>query len=218
MEVTNNDEMYLDEGSLTDSVGESQAYNFNPDPKWQEHALTYERMIQKISTKYCSADDSLREDVMQEARVAIACTRPEDCEGFEQYVRGELTDLQWQKALKRYIHNIIRNSILSYLDSYPKGNWYIGRTRSMKDKKTGESRKVYLPPRYSSLDFLVDEHGMQVDEHGNISWPNPGDDGLLVGETQPGTVAKHYGTRKWWTPAMEDLDTYAPKDTEVLDG
>ena len=192
---------------------ESQAFNFNPDPHWQQHALTYERMVQKIATKYCSSDESLLEDVMQECRVAVACIRPEECAAFEGFSKGLITEEQWQAALNRYIHNVIRNAALSMLDSYPKGNWYIGRTRSMKDRKTGETRKVYLPPRYSSLDYLVDEHGMQVDEHGAISWPNPSDDGL-VGEALAPTVAKHYGTSKWWTPAAEDIDAYAPKEHE----
>lgn len=213
MDVTENTSEYWDNDSSVAPGEELIAYNFNPDPHWQEHVRSYERMIEKISTKYCSADDSLREDVMQEARVAVACARAEDCTAFESYLRGEITEEQWQKALLRYIHNIIRNSILSYLDSYPKGNWYIGRTRSMKDKKTGEVRKVYLPPRYSSLDFLIDEHGMQVDEHGNITWPNPSDDGLVMDALGP-TIAKHYGTTKWWTPAVEDIDAYAPQESE----
>jgi hypothetical protein len=213
MAVSDNEEMDLSEDSPAEA-GESQAYNFNPDPTWQQFALSYERMIQKIATKYCSSDDSLRDDVMQEARVAVACARPEKCKSHELYVRGMITENQWNDALNLYVHNTIRNSILSYLDSYPKGNWYIGRTRSLKDKKTGLSRKVYMPPRYSSLDFLVDEHGMQVDEHGNISWPNPSDDGLMSEASLQGeTVAKHYGTHKWWTPTTEDIDLYAPKDS-----
>lgn len=212
---TRNDEDLMENDETLDSTmePESQAFNFNPDPHWQEHALTYERMVQKIATKYCSSDEALLEDVMQECRIAVACIRPEDCAAFEGYTKGEITEEQWHHALNRYINNVIRNAALSMLDSYPKGNWYIGRTRSMKDRKTGETRKVFLPPRYSSLDYLVDEHGMQVDERGAISWPSPSDDGLMV-ESFDSTVHKHFGTRKWWVPTPEDIDLYAPKETE----
>src|SRR5688500_16381845 len=120
----NMDDVYIEEG--VDYIPESQAYNFNPDPEWQAFGRSSERMIIKIATKYCS-DDDLRKDVEHEARVAVVTLRAEDCQGFEAYSAGELTEEKWHKALKRYIHNTIRNSVLSYLDSYPKGNWYIGR-------------------------------------------------------------------------------------------
>lgn len=161
-------------------ASETQTYNFNPDPEWQTYAATFEAMIQKIALKYCSSDENLREDVMQEARIALATVVPEAVAGFEDYLRGVQTEDQWLKKLRAYCGNVIRNSILSYLDSYPKGNWYNGRTRHVKDRRTGESRKVYLQPRFSSLDMLVDEFGMQVDQHGAISWPDPSDDGIVL--------------------------------------
>ena len=156
----------------------SAAYNFNPDPVWQTYVLGYESTIKKVALKYCSSDEALREDVMQEARVAIATVFPEKIHGFEEHKAGEISDEEWEKRRNKYLRNVIRNAILSYLDSYPKGNWYIGRTRSVRDKATGESRKVYLPPRFSSLDELVDDFGMQVDHNGAVSWPDPSDDGL----------------------------------------
>jgi hypothetical protein len=79
--------------------------------------------------------------------------------------------------LDKYCRNVIRNSILSYLDSYPKGDWYIGRTRQVRDKKTGEVTKVYLPPRFSSLDQLTEEFGAQIDEGGNLTWTTDAEGG-----------------------------------------
>jgi hypothetical protein len=155
-----------------------QAYNFNPDPEWQRYILRFEPVIVAIALKRCSSDEDMRDDVMQEARIALATTYPEQVKGFEAYCRGEITESQWHEALDRYCRNVVRNSILSFLDSYATGPWNMGRTRHVRDRKTGQSRKVYLPPRFSSLDELVDDYGMQVDETGAISWPDPSDDGL----------------------------------------
>jgi len=155
------------------TVGESQAYNFNRDPEWEKFVQRYETTIEKIAVKYCSVDEDLRNDVKQEARIALRTVFPNRIRGYE-----TLTSESWFQALDRYCRNVIRNSILSYLNSYPKGNWYIGRTRHVKDRATGATRKVYMPPRFSSLDELVDNYGMQVDESGSVSWPDPSDDGL----------------------------------------
>lgn len=172
---------------------ESRGYSFTDDPHWQEFVATYEPVIIKIALKFCSADESLREDVMQEARIALATLRPEECRDYEPYCRGEISEGQWNDRLDRYCRNAIRNSILSYLDSYAKGNWYIGRTRSVKDKKTGATRKVYLPPRFTSLDEMVDDYGMQVDEDANISWTQASEDGL---DSRHGDGNNH----RWFLP------------------
>lgn len=161
----------MDDSTVRESP--EQGYNFNPDPKWQKFALGYEKIIQAIAVKYCAADESLREDCEQEARIALLAQWPEKIRGIV-----GLTGTEYDKALDRYCRNVIRNAILSYLDSYPKGNWYIGRNRHVKNAKTGENTKVYLPPRFSSLDELTDDFGMQVDENGAISWPDPSDDGI----------------------------------------
>jgi hypothetical protein len=187
-----------------------QAYNFNPDPLWQQYVQTYEVIIAKIAMKYCSTDDSLRDDAMQEARVALATVRPEQIDGFESYQRGLITEDQWMTALRAYLRNAIRNSIFSMLDSYPKGNWYIGRKRHVKDRTTGATRMVYLPPRYSSLDELVDEYGMQVDENGSISWPEVSDDGLDNGGAY-GRV-RNNPNNTHWVPA--DISTVASEPDE----
>lgn len=153
-------------------------YNFNPDPAWPQTMARYETVIQSIAAKTCAVDDDLRNDVMQEARIALLTLRPQVVQGFEQFTSGELDPKQWQKRLDSYCGNVIRNSILSYLDSYAKGNWYSGRTRHVRDRVTGRTKKVHLPPRYSSLDELVDVYGAQVGEDGQITWPEHSEDGL----------------------------------------
>lgn len=167
-----------DDNYMIDALDEHNdappAYRFNPDPSWQQFITRFEPEIEAIAIKYCTTDEDLREDVKQEARVGLATTFPEQVDGFELYARGQISEDQWDKALDRYCRNVIRNSILSYLDSYPKGNWYIGRTRHVKDKRTGDTKKVYLPPRFSSLDEMSDM-GMQVDEDQNISWQHVGE-------------------------------------------
>lgn len=167
------------------------AFNFNPDPEWQAYIQRYEKLILQIALKKCSYDEGIREDVMQEARIALATVFPEKIHGYAEYQSGQLTEQQWEGRLKRYCGNVIRNSILSALSSYTKGPWNMGRTRPVKDSKTGETIKVHYPPRYSSLDELVDEYGMQLDSSGNITWPEPSDSGLLP----PSALARHYGVR-----------------------
>jgi hypothetical protein len=164
------------------------AYDFNEDPAWQIYAQSFERVIIKIVQKFAATDESLQMDCAQEARIALATIRPERIVGYN---RIDLTEQQRKGYLDRYMRNVIRNAVLSYLDSYSKGNWYIGRTRYVKDKESGEVRRVYMPPRFSSLDMLVEEHGMQVDEHCNISWADPSDDGLPHPESSPRRVRSH---------------------------
>jgi hypothetical protein len=155
-----------------------KSMDFNPDPAWQTATQRYESVIQSIAAKYCSTDEDLRQCLMQEARIALLTVRPEAIKGFSDWADGHIDDKQWQKKVDSYCGNVIRNSILSYLDSYATGNWYIGRTRHIRDRSTGKSRKVHMPPRYSSLDELVDHYGAQIDEDGQITWPEHSEDGL----------------------------------------
>lgn len=162
-----------------------QGYNFNRDPAWQSYVQKYETVIHQIALKYCAVDEALREDVMNEARIGLATVHPETVAGFEAYVTGRMPEEEWQSCLEKFCKQVVRNSILSYLDSYRTGNWYIGRTRHVRDRQTGKSRKVYLPTRFSSLDELVDDYGMQIDSEGGISWPEPSDDGLRTRRPEP---------------------------------
>lgn len=158
------------------------AYDFNHDPAWLAYIATLEPLVAKIAMKYASMDDSLREDCIQEARIALATVHPER---IEWYKTGDLADTGVQAMLERYLRNVIRNAVLSYLDSYSKGNWYVGRTRTVRDQRTGDLKKVYTPPRFASLDALTDEFGMQVGEDYEITWADLADDGLPQAETRP---------------------------------
>jgi hypothetical protein len=159
-----------------------KAMDFNRDPAWQKHVLRYEPVIQSIAAKFCESDEDLRQDLIQDAMINLLTVRPETVKGYDEWVEGKLDDKKWQKRLDSYCGNVIRNSILSYLDSYVTGNWYIGRTRHIRDRKTGKTRKIHLPPRYSSLNTLMDEFGAQIDEEGQITWRENSDDGLLNNE------------------------------------
>jgi DNA-directed RNA polymerase specialized sigma subunit len=156
-----------------------KSLNFNQDPAWHTTMRRYEPVIRSIAAKYCVADEDLQQDLMQDARMALLVVRPEDIRGYDEWQQGEIDDRKWQKRVDSYCGNVIRNSILSTLDSYATGNWYIGRTRHIRDRVTGKAKKVHMPPRYSSLDELVDEFGFQIDEEGKITWPDHSDDGLL---------------------------------------
>lgn len=150
---------------------------WNTDPEWQEYTTGFEKVIAQISNKYCS-DVDLRQDCAQEARIALLHVFPEKVDHYEQWREGRITEEQWRKRLSTYCRQVVKYSILSFLDSPKKGNWYVGRTRRAKDNVTGERRKVYQPARYSSLDQLVDDFGMQVSDTGEISWDKASTDGL----------------------------------------
>lgn len=164
----------------TEEVSDKDKSSWNNDPEWIAYITSLEPLIQAISVKYCSSDEALREDCQQEARMALLTVFPQRIRGYEDFVAGRIEPAVWEAAVERYCRNVIRNSILSYLDAYPTGNWYIGRTRTVKDRRTGKTRKVHQPARFSSLDELIDSYGMQIDEHGNVSWPEPSTDGIDV--------------------------------------
>lgn len=151
-------------------------YKLNRDPKWLEYIQRFEPAIMRITSKYCPVE-SLREDCHQEARIALLSVFPENINGCEEYNRGEITPEAWDIKIGKYCRNAIRYSILSYLDSYNTGDWYVGRTRRVLNEH-GERVKVHTAPRFSSLDELVDDHGMQIDEDGNMSWEDASTDGL----------------------------------------
>lgn len=180
------------------------AYDFNPDPAWHEYVATFEPVIRTVAQKYCVSDEALQEDCAQEARIALATVRPERVSG---YMKEGQTEEAREAALQRYLRNVIRNAVLSYLDSYSKGNWYIGRSRSVRDARTGLSHRIYFPPRFSSLDTLVDEHGMQVDESGEISWGAASEDGLTFDSKPPWVkVNSSKKSPRWAVPGEEEAE------------
>lgn len=164
----------------------------NQDPAWVDYINGLKPTIDAIAMKACSADEALREDCVQEALFELSKHYPEDCISYRDYLFGLIDATKCAIQLQRFCRQVARNTIYSVLDAYPTGNWYIGRTRSVKDKRTGESRKVHMPARFSSLDELTDEFGMQVDEFGAVSWPDPTSDGIVLdtySAAHPGKVS-----------------------------
>lgn len=151
----------------------------NQDPVWARYIMALDDTLQRIATKVCSTDEGIREDCLQEARFELAKHYPEDCNAYRDFQYGLIEEPKMLAQLSAYCRMIARNSMLSYLDPYPTGNWNIGRTRTVKDKKTGITRKIHIPARFSSLEELID-YGMQVDEHSNISWMDASTDGIDV--------------------------------------
>jgi len=49
----------------------------------------------------------------------------------------------------------------------------------MTDKQTGKKTRVWIPPRYSSLEELSDEFGLQISTEGDLTWEHPSAHGLL---------------------------------------
>lgn len=139
---------------------------FNPDPDWQEYIRRYEAVYPKLAAKF-TEDDDFRLDVIQEARIALATIRPEKILGAH---GPNMTEEQREAAVDRYCRNVIRNSMLGFLQSYRTGPWDSGRTILQTDKETGQTYRVYQPARFASFDLLSDEWGMQVDTRGRVSW------------------------------------------------
>lgn len=154
---------------------------FNEDTEWHKFIESFDPVIAAIASKF-TTDLGLREDCAQEARIALLGVFPENVKGYEEFVNGSLSETAWGQNLSRYVRNVIRNSILSYLDSPKTGNWRIGRTKRVLNRKTGKRVKKHEPPRYSSLDELTDDYGFQIDDEGNVSWPTVEQDGLDVPE------------------------------------
>jgi hypothetical protein len=161
---------------------------WNEDPEWLVYCGTMlEPMVRKITKKY-TTDSALREDCEQEAREAIYQIFPSKVRDWELFQSGQITAEAWNSKLKSYCQNTIRNAILSYLDSPKTGSWYIGRTRRVKNNQTGLREKVRVGARYSSFDELTENHGLQVDEFGEISWDKVSTDGTLNDERSLGWV------------------------------
>lgn len=159
----------LQDAEAEEVVATEKGLNWNEDPEWAEYCLTLEKAITKIAAKF-TTDEALREDCAQEARIGLYTLHPSKIRLYEKFLAGEIDEKTWKKQLDKYCRNVIRNSVLSYLDSLKTGSWYMGRTRRVKNRRTGLRVKSHVGPRYSSLDELVEDSGLQIDEHGNISW------------------------------------------------
>jgi hypothetical protein len=153
--------MSLNEDNGIGSLG------WNDDPEWLEYIERYESVIKRIAGKY-TTDSGLREDCAQEARLALLHVWPERIDGYERFAAGNYSESEWNANLDRYCRNVIRNSILSCLQSIRSGPWYAGRTRRTTDAETGKNTKVWSPPRYANLDDLLAGGSIQIDEHGDV--------------------------------------------------
>jgi hypothetical protein len=134
--------------------------DFNTDPAWQAYCATLEPHILKIALK--SAPSGFLDDCLQEARIAVASIRPER---IREANRDGISEEQRAAAIERYARNAARNAIYSFLHSRKTGDWYSGRTTWNPDGSRG-----YAPSRLTSLNYLSDEFGLQVDQAGRVSW------------------------------------------------
>ena len=152
-----------------DDWDETSHLRWNKDPAWAAYISKFEAVISQIAAKY-TLDDDLREDCAQEARIALLTIYPEKVDGFEKYVLGEVNRESWNNTLDAYCRVTIRNTIISLLTSTLHGNPYVGRTKTVLDKETGERKKVHQPPRMTSLDDFEDCAGLQIDTEGGLAW------------------------------------------------
>lgn len=130
--------------------------DFNPDPHWQKWVYDkYKSIIEKISYKYCTSDPDLREDVAQEAMIALMTIRLEDVKGYGDFQSGVLSEKEWNRKLDNYLRQVARNSVITLLTSTTAGNWYTGRKRRRKNPLTGESEYVSTPATYVPLDSIL---------------------------------------------------------------
>lgn len=172
----------------------------NQDPAWTAYITSLVPVITAIAVKSCAADESLRQDCVQEARFELAKHYPEDCRSYRDWMYGLIDYKKCMVQLSRFCRQVARNTIYSTLNPYTTGSWRIGRTRSVVDKKTGKSRKVHHVARFSSMDELVDEYGMQIDTNGNISWPEASMEGVIAGTAN----AKQSSRIRWYDQESVD--------------
>lgn len=164
-------ETLLDLMSVEEEVVEVPAVKaivWNTDPAWMTFcADVLEKHVKSIAYK-STMDDDLREDCENEARIALYQIQLSNIRDYPKYQAGEITEAQWKARLFSYCKNAIRNAIFSYLESPKTGSWNIGRTTRVR-LKDGRRVKVHNPARYVSLDELAGS-GLQVNEHGEVTW------------------------------------------------
>lgn len=166
---------------LDDSIPEIGEFGWNDDPAWIRYIGRFEESIKAITAKF-TQDEALRDDCAQEARIELCKMFPEQVKGYEKFVNGEYTEDEWNANLDRYCRNVIRNTVLSVLDSLKSGPWYHGRTRRAPRKNKDGTRKYRIPARYVRLEDLTSTGMVQIDEQGTVIW-----DASRGKEFDPGT-------------------------------
>jgi hypothetical protein len=130
--------------------------DFNPDVAWQKFVYEkYEKVIARIAFKYCMSDADLREDLAQEAMIALMTVKPEEIKGYGDFQSGLIADKEWARKVDTYLRQVARNSVLAPLASTSAGNWYVGRKKRRKNPVTGEVEYVSTPAIYVQLDTML---------------------------------------------------------------
>ena len=147
-----------------------RGYRFNQDVEWQKFVYEkYQKVIAKIAFKYCMQDADLREDLKQEAMMALMTIDPKEVKGYVEFTNGEITEKEWKRKLDTYIRQVARNSVLAPLASVSTGNWYSGRKKRRKNPVTGEAEYVATPAMYVSFDSLFAQgNAVQIGTDGTI--------------------------------------------------
>lgn len=143
---------------------------WNDDPEWVDYIFTLDPVIEAIAAKYTD-DYGLREDCAQEARMELLYIFPEKhISAYEKFRAGKLTEAQWEKKRDSFCRMVIRNTIITFLNSYKSGPWQVGRKVRRVDRY-GNATMKRKSARFASMDDLMEDYGMQIDTEGNISWP-----------------------------------------------
>lgn len=163
---------------------EDDTPTWNNENSWIDYIQALTPQITAVAAKYTN-DFGLREDAVQNALIELLQQHPEEIRGFEDFCNGIISEGRWQDTLSSFCLTVARNEILSTLSSHTTGNIYVGRTqvrRVEREDGTKVKVKTHIPPRYVSLDQLIEDSGLQVSEHGDLSWDSLnevdyGDDG-----------------------------------------
>ena len=139
---------------------------FNSDEAWHRVCETYDNVLRRIAQKISTLDEALQDDCMSEARMAIYGIRPSEVRGYDEARDGPVSVDNIPPAVDRFIRNAARNSMLSYMQSWQTGNFYVGRSYTVY-AKDGSKRKVHKPARYASIvDLQLD--GFDIDQNGRV--------------------------------------------------
>lgn len=121
----------------------------------------YEPVITAIVMKY-TLDPDIQEDCKQEARIGLLTATWKKCKAYALWKAGVLPKQTFEQQFDRYCRNIIRNSVLSYLQSYTTGDWYVGRT--VRNARTNTKRREEA--RFIPAELFFDVAG--IDDEGQI--------------------------------------------------
>lgn len=140
---------------MQDETFELGARGWNNDPEWEKYVQSLDNTIKHIALKY-TTDVGIREDAEQNARIALYHTWPEQIHSYYDYLRGDISEDTWNENLDKYCRQVVRNNIITTLQSWTEGPWHLGRTMRVYNSETGKREKRRVPPRYLTLDNIPD--------------------------------------------------------------